>query len=110
MLENLYCLSKRGVAVHPKKPKLPSAEKTQVGAIPTSSVTVKHLVGVYSKKIGGMRNIREVPLKPLADEFGDHDLLREIVRAQSSSLVKKQRGANAYLQSSGCLHQSKSGS
>ncbi|CAL8168204.1 unnamed protein product [Prunus armeniaca] len=45
-----------------------------------------------------MRNIKDVLLKLLADEFGDHDLLHELVHAQSSSLVKKQRGADAYLQ------------
>ncbi|CAL9012002.1 unnamed protein product, partial [Prunus brigantina] len=62
-----------------KKPKLPSAEKIQVGVVPASSARVKHLVGADSKKIGGMRNIRDAHLKPLADEFGDHDLLREVV-------------------------------
>lgn len=56
-----------------------------------------------------MRNIRDVPLKPFADEFGDHDLLREVVRERSSSPVEKQRGAYAHLPSSGRLHQSKSG-
>ncbi|CAL8153316.1 unnamed protein product [Prunus armeniaca] len=52
-------------------------KKTQVGVIPVSSAKVKHLVGAYSKKIDGMLNIRDVPLKSLVDEFGDHDLLRE---------------------------------
>ncbi|CAL2268364.1 unnamed protein product [Prunus armeniaca] len=80
-----------------KKPKLPSAEKTQVVAIPASSAMVKHLVGADSKKIGGMCNIRDVPLKPLADEFRDHDLLCEVVRARSSSLIEKQKGAYAHL-------------
>ncbi|CAL8076072.1 unnamed protein product [Prunus armeniaca] len=70
---------------------------TQVGAIPASSARVKYLVGVDSKKIGGMRNIRDVPLEPLADEFGDHDILCEVVLARSSSPVEKQRGADAHL-------------
>ncbi|XP_021829929.1 uncharacterized protein LOC110770152 [Prunus avium] len=120
ILENLYCLSKRGVAVHPncllimssedgRKSKLPSAEKTRVGATLASSARVKHLVGVDSKKKGGMHNIKDVPLKPLADECGDRDLLREIVRARSSSPVKRQRDADVHIRSSGRLSQSKSG-
>ncbi|CAL2247722.1 unnamed protein product [Prunus armeniaca] len=74
----------RNVSPLRKKPRLPSAEKTQVGAVPASSARVKHLVGVDSKNIGGMRNNREAPLKPLADEFGDRDLLGEVVRTWSS--------------------------
>ncbi|CAL9013897.1 unnamed protein product [Prunus brigantina] len=92
-----------------KKPKVPSAEKIPVGVVPASSARVKHLVGADSKKIGGMRNIRDIPLRPLADELGDHDLLREVVRARSSSPVERQRDADALPQSSGRLHQSKSG-
>ncbi|CAL9022510.1 unnamed protein product [Prunus brigantina] len=56
-----------------------------------------------------MRNIRDVPLRPLADELGDHDLLREVVRAQSSSPIERQRDADVPPRSSGHLHQSKSG-
>ena len=56
-----------------------------------------------------MRNIRDVPLKPLADEFGDRDLLCDVVRARSSSPVEKPRDADFPLRSSGRLHQSKSG-
>ena len=56
-----------------------------------------------------MRNIRDAPLKPLADEFGDRDLLCDVVRAQSSSPVRKPRDADFPLRSSGPLHQSKSG-
>ncbi|CAL9004915.1 unnamed protein product [Prunus brigantina] len=92
-----------------KKPKLPSAEKIQVGVVPSSSARVKHLVGADSKKIGGMRNIRDAPLKPLADELEDHDLLREVVRARSSSPVERQRDADVPPRSSSRLHQSKSG-
>ena len=73
----------RNVSPLRKKPRLPSAEKTQVGAIPMSSAKVKHLVGADSK-IGGMRNIRDVPFMPLADE---------VVRARSSSPVVRQRDA-----------------
>ncbi|CAL8169023.1 unnamed protein product [Prunus armeniaca] len=99
----------RNVSPLRKKPKLPSAEKTQVGVVPASSARVKHLVGADSKKIGGMRNIRDAPLKPIADEFGDPDLLREVVRARSSSPVERQRDADVPPRSSGRLHQSKSG-
>ncbi|CAL2239634.1 unnamed protein product [Prunus armeniaca] len=48
-----------------KKPRIPSAEKTQVGVVPSSSARVKHLVGADNKKIGGIRNIRDAPLKLL---------------------------------------------
>ena len=58
-------LRARNVSPLRKKPRLPSAEKTQVGAIPASSARVKHLVGADSKKIGGMRNIRMFPLSLL---------------------------------------------
>ncbi|CAL8095405.1 unnamed protein product [Prunus armeniaca] len=88
---------------------LPSAEKIPVGVVPASSTRVKHLVGADSKKIGGMRNIRDAPLKPLADELGDHDLLREVVRVRSCSHVEIQRDADVLPRSLGRLHQSKSG-
>ncbi|CAL2239112.1 unnamed protein product [Prunus armeniaca] len=71
----------RNVSPLRKKPKLHSVEKIQVGVVPASSVRVKHLVGADNKKIGGMRNIRGAPLKPLADELGDHDLLREVSKS-----------------------------
>ncbi|CAL8169024.1 unnamed protein product [Prunus armeniaca] len=105
----------RNVSPLRKKPKLPSAEKIQVGVVVTpqpldlQNLGVKHLVGADSKKIGGMRNIRDAPLKPLADELGDHDLLREVVCARSSSPVERQRDADVPPRSSGRLHQSKSG-
>ena len=102
-------LRARNVSPLRKKPRLPFAEKTQVGAIPVSSARVKHLVGADSKKTGGVRNIRDVPLKPLVDEFGDCDLLHDVVRAQSSSPVRKPRDADFPLRSLGRLHQSKSG-
>ncbi|CAL8115589.1 unnamed protein product [Prunus armeniaca] len=99
----------RNVSPLRKKPKLPSAEKIQVGVVPASSARVKHLVGADSKKIGGMRHIRDAPLKPLADELGGHDLLREVVRERSGSPVERQRDADVPPRSSGRLHQSKSG-
>ncbi|CAL8130631.1 unnamed protein product [Prunus armeniaca] len=46
-------------------------------------------------------------LKP--DDFGDCDMLRKVVCARSSSLVERQRDADAPLRSSSCLHKSKSG-
>ncbi|CAL2227722.1 unnamed protein product [Prunus armeniaca] len=52
---------------------------------------VKHLVSADSKKIGG------------------HDLLREVVREQSSSPIERQKDADFPLRSSSHLHQSKSG-
>ncbi|CAL2237718.1 unnamed protein product [Prunus armeniaca] len=63
-----------------KKPKLPSAKKIPVGVVPASSA-----------------------------KLGDHDLLREVVRARSSSPVERQRDADVPPRSSGRLHQSKSG-
>ncbi|CAL2271150.1 unnamed protein product [Prunus armeniaca] len=99
----------RNVSPLRKKPKLPSAEKIPVGVVPASSARVKHLVGADSKKIGSMRNIRDASLKPFADELGDHDLLREVACAQSSSPVERQRDADVPSRSSGRLHQSKSG-
>ncbi|CAL9025203.1 unnamed protein product [Prunus brigantina] len=57
-----------------------------------------------SKKIGGMRNIRDVPFKPLANEFGDRHMVREEVRARSSSLVERQRDADIPLRSLGYFH------
>ncbi|CAL8131699.1 unnamed protein product [Prunus armeniaca] len=99
----------RNVSPLRKKPKLPCAEKIPVGVVPSLSARVKHLVGADNKKIGGMRNIRDAPPKPLADELGDHDLLREVVRARSSSPVERQRDADVPPRSSGRSHQSKSG-
>ncbi|CAL9025009.1 unnamed protein product [Prunus brigantina] len=87
-----------------KKSKLPFAEKTQVGAVPSSSDRVKHLVGANSKKIGGTSNIRNVRLKPLADEFGDCYLLHEVVCVRSSSPAERRRDANIPFRSLGCLH------
>ena len=59
----------KDVSLLRKKPRIPSAEKTQVGAVPLSSVRFKHLVGVDSKKISGMRKIRDVPVNPPANNF-----------------------------------------
>ncbi|CAL2271085.1 unnamed protein product [Prunus armeniaca] len=46
-----------------------SAEKTQVGAPPSSFARIKHLVSVDSKKIGGMQNVRGILLKSLTDKL-----------------------------------------
>ncbi|CAL9025489.1 unnamed protein product [Prunus brigantina] len=60
-----------------------------------------------SPKIGRLlSSVRELK----SDEFGDRDMLREVVCVRSSSLVEKQRDADAPLRSSSHLHQSKSGS
>ncbi|CAL9011792.1 unnamed protein product [Prunus brigantina] len=136
ILENLfnsYCLSKRGVAMHPKvsrariflflrgptapyccrsrlecawpnvlraasvelaknvsqlrkKPKLPYAEKTQVGSVPSLSARVKHLVGADSRKVGGTRSARDVLLKPPADKFENYDLHCRIALVESRAV------------------------
>ncbi|BBG93495.1 hypothetical protein Prudu_001524, partial [Prunus dulcis] len=65
-----------------KKPRLPSAEKTQVGSAPSSSARVKHLVGADSTKVGGMRSIRGVLPEPPADTLENHDMFRETARAR----------------------------
>ncbi|KAI5343306.1 hypothetical protein L3X38_011182 [Prunus dulcis] len=115
ILENLYCLSKRGVVVHPKeecsarllskkdgrhvkssrneattllakdatrlrkKARIHYAEKTQVRAVLPPSARFKHLVGADSKKIDGIRDVRDVPLESSTDKLGDRDLLHEVV-------------------------------
>lgn len=71
-------MSSPHVSLLRKKPKLSSTEKTQVGVVSLSSARVKYLIGADRKKIGCMRNIRDVPLKPPADKFGDRDLLHEV--------------------------------
>ncbi|KAL6283864.1 hypothetical protein ACE6H2_014793 [Prunus campanulata] len=85
-----------------KKPRLPSAEKTQArsapsssarvektqaGSIPSSSAKVKHLVRADSRKVGE-----------------NHDLLHEVVRARSRS-TEHQRDADIPHQSSSHPHQ-----
>ncbi|KAL6289075.1 hypothetical protein ACE6H2_006585 [Prunus campanulata] len=87
-----------------KKPRLPSAEKTQArsapsssakvektqaGSVPSSSAKVKHLVSADSRKVGE-----------------NHDLLREVVRARSRS-TERQRDADIPRRSSSRPHQSK---
>ncbi|CAL2247572.1 unnamed protein product [Prunus armeniaca] len=99
----------RNVSPSRKKPKLPDVENIRVGTGPPSSAKVKHLVGAYSKKIGGMHNIRDVLLKPHIDKFGDRDLLYELVCVRSSSPAERQRKAYVPLRSLDSLHQSKDG-
>ncbi|CAL9024579.1 unnamed protein product [Prunus brigantina] len=91
-----------------KKPKLPFAEKTQVGSTPSSSARVKHLVGADSKKIGGMHSTRGILPEPPADMLENHDVLRETVRAQPSS-AERQRNVDIPPRSSSRLHRSKDG-
>ncbi|CAL8157427.1 unnamed protein product [Prunus armeniaca] len=43
-----------------KTPRIPSVEKTQLRAVPSSPARVKHLVGANSTKVGGMRGVRGV--------------------------------------------------
>ncbi|KAI5339834.1 hypothetical protein L3X38_019106 [Prunus dulcis] len=62
-----------------KKPRIHSAEKTQVKAVLPPSARFKHLVGAYSKKIDGIRDVQDVPLESSTDKLGDRDLLHEVV-------------------------------
>ncbi|CAL9005268.1 unnamed protein product, partial [Prunus brigantina] len=64
-----------------KKPRISSAEKTQVRDVPSSSSRVKHLVGAYSMKVGGMRGVRAVLPEPIAEKHENHDLLLGTARA-----------------------------
>ncbi|CAL8154981.1 unnamed protein product [Prunus armeniaca] len=91
-----------------KKPRLPSAEKAQVGSAPSSSARVKHLVGADSTKVGGMRGARGVLPEPPADTLENHDMLRETARARPSS-AERQRDVDIPPRSSSRLHRSKDG-
>ncbi|CAL8990808.1 unnamed protein product, partial [Prunus brigantina] len=71
-----------------KKPRLPSAEKTQVGSAPSSSARVKHLVGVDSTKVGGMRGARGVLPEPPADTLENHDMLHRSGRSAHDPAVE----------------------
>lgn len=51
------------------------AKKTQLGATPSSSAMVKHLVGVNNKNIGVMRNVRDILLKSPANKLKTCDML-----------------------------------
>ncbi|CAL8988317.1 unnamed protein product, partial [Prunus brigantina] len=64
-----------------KTQRFPSAEKTQVGSVSSSSARVKHLVGADGRKVGGTCSARDVLLKPYADKLENHDLLHGIARA-----------------------------
>ncbi|CAL2234714.1 unnamed protein product [Prunus armeniaca] len=86
-----------------KKPRFPSAKKTQVGSALPSSVRAKHLVGVDSTKVGGMNYVRGILPEPPADKLENHDLLREATCARSSS-AKRQRDADIPPRSSSRLH------
>ncbi|CAL8091975.1 unnamed protein product [Prunus armeniaca] len=89
-----------------KKPRIPYAEKTQVRVVPSSSVRVKHLVGVDSRKVGGMHGVRGVLPEPPTDKIENHNLLPGRARAQSRS-TEHQRDAKILFRSSSRLHQLK---
>ena len=91
-----------------KKPRPPSAEKTQVGSAPSSSARVKHLVGADSTKVGGMRGIWGVLPEPPTDTLENYDMFREAARARPSS-AERQRDADIPPRSSSRLHRSKDG-
>ncbi|BBG97113.1 hypothetical protein Prudu_006131, partial [Prunus dulcis] len=91
-----------------KKPRLPSAEKTQVGSVPSSSARVKHLVGADNTKVGGMRGTRGVLPEPPTDTLENHDMFHEAARARPSS-AERQRDADIPPRSSSRLHRSKDG-
>ncbi|CAL9025443.1 unnamed protein product [Prunus brigantina] len=91
-----------------KKPRLPFAEKTQVGTAPSSSAKVKHLVGAYSTKVGGMCGARVVLPEPPVDMLENHDMLREAARTRPSS-TERQRDVDIPLRSSSRRHRSKDG-
>ncbi|CAL2270979.1 unnamed protein product [Prunus armeniaca] len=86
-----------------KKPRFPSAKKTQVGSALPSSARAKHLVGADSTKVGGMNYVRGILLEPLVDKLENHDLLREATCAQSSS-AKSHRDADIPPRSLSHLH------
>ncbi|KAI5338010.1 hypothetical protein L3X38_017281 [Prunus dulcis] len=62
-----------------KKPRIHSAEKTQVRAVLPPSIRFKNLVGADSKKIDGIRDVWDVPPESSTDKLGDRDLLHEVV-------------------------------
>ncbi|BBG93957.1 Protein kinase family protein with leucine-rich repeat domain, partial [Prunus dulcis] len=91
-----------------KKPRLPFAEKTQVGSVPSSSARVKHLVGADNTKVGGMCGTWGVLSEPHADTLENHDMLREAARVRPSS-AECQRDADIPPRSSSRLYRSKDG-
>ncbi|CAL2259776.1 unnamed protein product [Prunus armeniaca] len=76
-----------------KKPRFPSAKKTQVGSALPSFASAKHLVGADSTKVDGMNYVRGILPEPPADKLENRDLLCEATCARSSS-VKRQRDAD----------------
>ncbi|XP_016650509.1 PREDICTED: probable E3 ubiquitin-protein ligase HERC2 [Prunus mume] len=108
MSEEATPLQTKNVSPLRKKPRFPSTVKTQVGSAPSSSVRVKCLAGADNKKVGGMRGVWGVLPKPPTDKLENHDLLREVACAQSSS-AEHQRDADIPPRSSSHLHQSKDG-
>lgn len=108
----------RDVSPLRKKPRLPfamikyiskkisSAKKTQAGAALLSTASVKHIVDADSKKIGGMRNIQDIPLKSPIDKLKTCNLPGKEVYSRTNSLAEKQRVVDIPPRSSNRLHQS----
>ncbi|CAL9016951.1 unnamed protein product [Prunus brigantina] len=84
-----------------------TAMKTQVRTAPSSFAKVKHLVSANSKKIGGMRNVRDTPLKYPTDKFRNCNLSCREVCSQTSSPAERQRDIDIPPQISSRLHRSK---
>lgn len=78
-----------------------------MGATLSSFATVKHLVSANSKKIGGMRSIRDILLKSLADKLKTYHMLCKEVYSRPILHAKKQRAVEIPHRSSSCLHQSR---
>lgn len=76
------------------KLRLYSVEQKQARDVLLSFARVKHLVGADNKKIDGMCNICDVPIKPSNDKFGDCDQLHEVVCERTSSPVERQINAD----------------
>lgn len=70
---------------------VPSTENMQVGTAPSSFAKVKHLVRADSKKISGMGNVRDTPLKYPTDNLRNCNLPCKEIRSQTSSLIERQR-------------------
>ncbi|KAL6272510.1 hypothetical protein ACE6H2_023202 [Prunus campanulata] len=79
------------VVIKSSSKKVSSAEKTQVGAAPSSSTRVKHLVGMDSKKIGGLKNVWDILLKFPFNKLKTCNLPYKEVCSRTSSPAKKQR-------------------
>ncbi|CAL2239888.1 unnamed protein product [Prunus armeniaca] len=84
-----------------------SAEKTKYGTSSSSSARVKHLLGVNSKKVGGIKNIQDILLKSSAKKLKLFNLLYKDVYSRPGSSTEKQRAVDFTHRSSSHLHQSR---